>query len=255
MEIPETRYAKTADGVHIAYQVAGEGAVDLVVVASVLGLGEIWRGRRSGQFLRRLASFSRLILLDWRGTGLSDHVIDRMQQLSLENRMEDVRAVRNAIGSSRAVLLSAGEEQRACPPVSLIRSEWAVPRIASAVDLVDEDRTEGDLIDLSTELNGERDGRRRAGSVHLGQRGRDHREVRHGYQPLSVKSGARAMTFSDQQVGQPRCRSDPLHVGSLERVPDQDVVCCLDRCDERGLEIAGQQDVLSCTGVLDGGDH
>ena len=128
VDIPETRYAKTADGVHIAYQVAGEGAVDLVVVASVLGLGEIWRGRRSGQFLRRLASFSRLILLDWRGTGLSDHVIDRMQQLSLENRMEDVRAVRNAIGSSRAVLLSAGEEQRACPPVSLIRSEWAVPR-------------------------------------------------------------------------------------------------------------------------------
>lgn len=106
MEIPETRYAKTSDGVHIAYQVAGDGAVDLVVVASVLGLGEIWRGRRSGQFLRRLGSFSRLILLDRRGTGLSDHVMDRMQQLSLENRMEDVRAVMDAIGSSRAVLLA-----------------------------------------------------------------------------------------------------------------------------------------------------
>jgi class 3 adenylate cyclase len=106
VELPETRYAKTADGVHIAYQVAGDGAVDLVVVASVLGLGEIWRGRRSGQFLRRLASFSRLILLDRRGTGLSDHVMDRMQQLSLENRMEDVRVVMDAIGSPRAVLLA-----------------------------------------------------------------------------------------------------------------------------------------------------
>ena len=106
VDIPDTRYAITADGVHIAYQVAGEGPVDLVVVASVLGLAEIWRGRRSGRFLRRLASFSRLILLDRRGTGLSDHVMDRMQLLSLENRMEDVRVVMDAVGSSRAVLLA-----------------------------------------------------------------------------------------------------------------------------------------------------
>ena len=120
MEIPEapqatavgsvhpssTRYATTVDGVHIAYQVAGNGAIDLVVVASGLGLGEIWRGRRSGLFLRRLASISRLIVLDRRGTGLSDHVLDRMQQLAPENRMEDVRAVMDAVGSSRAVLLA-----------------------------------------------------------------------------------------------------------------------------------------------------
>ena len=101
---PETRYAKTVDGVHIAYPVAGEGPVDLVVVASALGLGEIWRGRLTGVFLRSLASFSRLILLDRRGSGLSDHIL-REQQLSLENRMEDIRAVMDAIGSSRAVLL------------------------------------------------------------------------------------------------------------------------------------------------------
>ena len=44
MDIPEIHYAKTVDGVHIAYQVAGDGPVDLVVVASVLGLGDIWRG-------------------------------------------------------------------------------------------------------------------------------------------------------------------------------------------------------------------
>jgi pimeloyl-ACP methyl ester carboxylesterase len=101
---PETHYAKTVDGVHIAYAVAGEGPVDLVVMASGLGLGEIWRGKRTGSFLRRLASFSRLIVIDRRGTGLSDHLVQE-HQLSLENRMEDVRAVMDEIGSSRAVLL------------------------------------------------------------------------------------------------------------------------------------------------------
>jgi class 3 adenylate cyclase len=105
MEAPETRYAKTSDGVHIAYQVAGDGPVDLVLVASGLGLGEIWRGRRSGPFLQRLASFSRLILLDSRGMGLSDHVLDREQQLTLESRMEDIRAVMDAVDSARATLL------------------------------------------------------------------------------------------------------------------------------------------------------
>jgi class 3 adenylate cyclase len=103
---PQTRYATTVDGVHIAYQVSGEGPVDLVVVAWGLGLSEIWRGRRSGAFLRRLASFSRLILLDRRGTGQSDHAVDRQQLLSLEYRMEDVRAVMDACGSDRAVLLA-----------------------------------------------------------------------------------------------------------------------------------------------------
>ena len=73
-------------------------------MASVLGLGEIWRGRRTGAFFRRLASFSRVIAIDRRGTGLSDHLVLE-HQLSLENRMEDVRAVMDTIGSSRAVLL------------------------------------------------------------------------------------------------------------------------------------------------------
>jgi pimeloyl-ACP methyl ester carboxylesterase len=105
METPETRYAKTSDGVHIAYQVAGDGAVDLVLVASGLGLGEVWRGRRSGLFLQRLASFSRLILLDSRGMGLSDHVLDTQQQLTLESRMEDIRAAMDSVDSARATLL------------------------------------------------------------------------------------------------------------------------------------------------------
>jgi len=86
VDTPKTLYAKTDDGVHIAYQVVGEGPVDLVLLAFGLGLGEIWRSRRSGRFLQRLASFSRLILLDRRGTGLSDHIFDAEQQLTLEGR-------------------------------------------------------------------------------------------------------------------------------------------------------------------------
>ncbi len=105
MDLPQTRYAKTSDGVHIAYQVTGDGPVDLVLVASGLGLGEIWRGRRSGAFLQRLASFSRLILLDRRGTGLSDHVLDQQQQLTLEGKMEDIRAVMDSADSPRAAML------------------------------------------------------------------------------------------------------------------------------------------------------
>ena len=105
METPEVRYARTRDGVHIAYQVAGNGPVDLVVVASALGLGRIWSSRHSHTFPGRYTAFSRLILLDRRGTGLSDHIVDREQQLTLEAQMEDVQAVMNAAGSERAVLM------------------------------------------------------------------------------------------------------------------------------------------------------
>jgi class 3 adenylate cyclase len=104
VDVPETRYAKTADGVHIAHQVAGDGPMDLVVVASGLGIGTIWNARRPSTFPMAFAAFSRLILLDRRGTGLSDHIIEREQQLALESQMEDVRAVMDAVGSERAVL-------------------------------------------------------------------------------------------------------------------------------------------------------
>jgi class 3 adenylate cyclase len=102
---PKTRYARTRDGVHVAYQVVGDGPTDLVFVAWGVGLGQIWNGRRSGSFLQRLSSFSRLIVFDRRGSGLSDHVLDQAQQLTLESRTEDVRAVMDAVGSPRATLL------------------------------------------------------------------------------------------------------------------------------------------------------
>ena len=103
--VHETRYAVTRDGVHIAYQIVGDGPVDLVLCVSGFGLGQVWQGRRSGAFLERLASFSRLIIFDFRGTGYSDHVVEPGQLLTIESRMEDVRAVMDAAGSERAVLL------------------------------------------------------------------------------------------------------------------------------------------------------
>ncbi len=103
---PETRYAKTVDGVHIAYQVRGDGPVDLVRVAQFTSNFEIDREEpRVARFDDRLSSFSRLILFDKRGTGLSD----RSQTPDLEMRAEDLRAVLDAVGSERAVLFGSSE--------------------------------------------------------------------------------------------------------------------------------------------------
>ncbi|MDP9300127.1 MAG: alpha/beta hydrolase [Actinomycetota bacterium] len=74
MEIPEVRYARNGD-VSIAYSVAGEGSIDLVYVPGYISHVEyMWEGERSARFLRRLSSFSRLLLVDRRGTGLSDRL-------------------------------------------------------------------------------------------------------------------------------------------------------------------------------------
>jgi class 3 adenylate cyclase len=105
---PETRYAKSGD-VHIAYQVAGEGPVDLVFVAGwITHLELAWEDPVVGRFLRRLASFSRLILFDKRGIGLSDRLPVNELPI-LEERMDDVRAVMDAAGSERAALLGVSE--------------------------------------------------------------------------------------------------------------------------------------------------
>jgi pimeloyl-ACP methyl ester carboxylesterase len=106
--IPETRYAKSGD-VHIAYQVIGEGPVDLVFVPGWITHVELaWDDPSEAAFRRRLASFSRLIVFDKRGTGLSDRV--PVNQLPiLEERMDDVRAVMDAAGSERAALIGVSE--------------------------------------------------------------------------------------------------------------------------------------------------
>ena len=100
------RYAKSGD-VNIAYQVTGAGARDLVLVSGFVSHLEYdWGEPRASHFLERLASFSRLIRFDKRGTGLSD----RPGGLpDLETRMDDVRAVMDAVGSKRAALFGYSE--------------------------------------------------------------------------------------------------------------------------------------------------
>ncbi|MBC7928701.1 MAG: alpha/beta fold hydrolase [Bryobacteraceae bacterium] len=106
--LPKTRYVENG-GVNIAYQVTGDGPVDLVFVMGwVSHLEYIWTEPRSARFLQRLSSFSRVILFDKRGTGLSDRV-PLAQLPTIEQRMEDVHAVMDSIGSQRAVICGVSE--------------------------------------------------------------------------------------------------------------------------------------------------
>ena len=106
MEPPETRYAKSGD-VSIAYQVLGKGNLDLVYVPGfVSNLDRYWENPIWVDFFSRITGFSRLILFDKRGTGLSDRVSGVPD---LEVRMDDVRAVMDAVGSERAALFGQSE--------------------------------------------------------------------------------------------------------------------------------------------------
>ena len=105
--VPQTRYARTEDGIHVAYQVIGEGERDIVFVPGLMShLELLWEDHETADFFRRLAEMGRLILFDKRDTGLSDRAPGDM---SLEERMEDVRAVMRAAGSSQAVLFGYSE--------------------------------------------------------------------------------------------------------------------------------------------------
>jgi pimeloyl-ACP methyl ester carboxylesterase/DNA-binding winged helix-turn-helix (wHTH) protein len=107
-ETPRTRYTRSGD-VNLAYQVLGDGPIDLVFVMGwVSHLDYFWTEPSFARFLRRLATFSRLILFDKRGTGLSDRVpVGALP--TLEQRMDDVRAVMDAVGSKRAVVCGVSE--------------------------------------------------------------------------------------------------------------------------------------------------
>jgi DNA-binding winged helix-turn-helix (wHTH) protein/pimeloyl-ACP methyl ester carboxylesterase len=110
---PETRYARSGD-VNIAYQVVGDAPLDLVFVMGwVSHLEYFWAEPSFARFLMRLASFSRLILFDKRGTGLSDRV-PVTELPTLEQRMDDVRAVMEAVGSERAALCGVSEGGPMC---------------------------------------------------------------------------------------------------------------------------------------------
>jgi class 3 adenylate cyclase len=111
IEPPPVRYVQN-EGVHIAYQVVGEGERDLVLVQGYLShLDMDWEHPPMARFFRALASFNRLILFDKRGTGLSDRGVGIA---TLETRMDDVRAVMDAAGSERAVLMGVSEGVPMC---------------------------------------------------------------------------------------------------------------------------------------------
>jgi len=103
---PRTQYAKSGD-VHIAYQVFGEGAVDLVFVPGFVShIENYWDEPSFARWLRRLGNFSRVIMFDKRGTGLSDQVSELP---GMDQRMDDVRAVMDAVGIERAAIFGISE--------------------------------------------------------------------------------------------------------------------------------------------------
>src|SRR5918911_3858761 len=106
MSIPPTQYARSAD-VSIAFQVVGDGPIDLVLVLGFATHLELqWELPAFARFFERIGSFARLILFDKRGTGLSDPVTEAP---TLEQRVDDVRAVMDAAGFERAALFGISE--------------------------------------------------------------------------------------------------------------------------------------------------
>ncbi len=104
--LPSTRYAKSGD-VHVAYQVFGEGQIDLVFVPGfVSNIENYWEEPSFARWLRKLGSFARIIMFDKRGTGLSDRVAVLP---TMDERMDDVRAVMDAAGSKRAAVFGLSE--------------------------------------------------------------------------------------------------------------------------------------------------
>jgi len=111
MSVPEVQYAKSGD-VNIAYQVTGDGPFDLVFVPGYVTHLELHSGIPSfAPFLERLSSFCRLTRFDKRGTGMSDQVSGAP---TLETRMDDVRAVMDAVGSHRAAFYGLSRRQFPC---------------------------------------------------------------------------------------------------------------------------------------------
>jgi class 3 adenylate cyclase len=109
VNVPETNYTKTADGVHVAYQVFGDGPIDILFVLGwVTHIERMWDEPNYRRFFNRLASFSRVMVFDKRGVGLSDRVPEERLP-SLEVRMDDARAVMDAVGSERVVVIGVSE--------------------------------------------------------------------------------------------------------------------------------------------------
>ena len=125
MRAPDVRYAKTPQGVHIAYQVVGDGPIDLVFVPGyAANLQWQWELPSYARFLERLASFSRLIILDRRGAGLSDRFSPE-DLPPLEDLADDLEVVLDAAGSERAALFGAEDGAMICCMFAARRPERA----------------------------------------------------------------------------------------------------------------------------------
>ena len=125
-DIPVTHYVKS-DDVHIAYQVIGEGPRDLLFVPGfVSNVEALWQSPARASFFRRLATFGRVIMFDKRGTGMSDR---GSQIFTLEQRMHDVQAVLDQVGSQRATLFGVSEGG----PMSLLYAATYPERTAALV--------------------------------------------------------------------------------------------------------------------------
>jgi pimeloyl-ACP methyl ester carboxylesterase len=126
-EPPVTRYARSSDGVHIAYQVLGHGDRDIVIVPGLISHLDLWwEDPYAARFYRRLASLGRLIMFDKRDTGLSDRAVG---EDTAEQRIEDVRAVMRACGSDRAVLFGYSEGG----PMSILFAARYPERVAALI--------------------------------------------------------------------------------------------------------------------------
>jgi class 3 adenylate cyclase len=121
MGTPEIRYAKTDDGAHVAYQVVGDGPLDIVYANSFMShIENSWEYPRAAAFYERMASFSRLVLFDRRGTGQSDPIIGPYE---IEDRSADLRAVIDAVGLERPVLLGSSEGGMTCTHFAALNPE------------------------------------------------------------------------------------------------------------------------------------
>jgi class 3 adenylate cyclase/pimeloyl-ACP methyl ester carboxylesterase len=125
---PHTRYAKVGDNAYVGYQVIGDGPIDIVYHAGWYSHIEAqWAERGLARFLERLASFSRLIVFDRRGHGVSDPI--DLDNITLEQWMEDATAVMDAVGSERAVMVGTTE----AGPMQILQAATHPERTAALV--------------------------------------------------------------------------------------------------------------------------
>ena len=119
----ETRYARASDGTYVAYQVTGSGPVDLVLLRGwVTNVEHEWAEPTIARMIRRLSAVGRLVRIDRRGMGLSDR-IDRRSTPTIEDRVDDLTAVLDAVGSRRAVLVGLADGGQLCASYAAIRPE------------------------------------------------------------------------------------------------------------------------------------